>query len=191
MTTLRFLGATQQVTGSCYLLESKSFKVLLECGMIQSEHKPESASAGLFSFDPQNIDAVVLSHAHLDHSGLLPALVREGYRGPVYVTTPTQDLLEVMLKDAAFIQQKDIEWENKKRLRSGKQPIEPVYDIDDVEQALTQVQALDYAQRSEIIQGVELSFRDAGHILGSSLVELFINESGAEKKLVFSGDLVG
>lgn len=189
MTTLRFLGATQQVTGSCYLIESEQHKILLECGMIQGEIRPETPTERLFNFDPEAIDAVILSHAHLDHSGLLPALYRHGYQGPVFATTATADLLDVMLKDAAFLQQKDVEWENIKRLRAGKEAIEPIYDLDDVEQVLEHLQTADYEQIVDVMDGIQLCFQDAGHIIGSAIVELWIKNSQSKRKLVFSGDL--
>lgn len=195
MASLQFLGATRQVTGSCYLIETERARVLLECGMIQGEnhnhehnnHRENDASA--FRFDVSRIDAVVLSHAHLDHSGLLPRLVREGYRGPVYVTAPTADLLEIMLKDAAFLQQKDIEWENRRRTRGNRESIEPLYDMQDVERVLEQLAPLAYGERTAVANGVEVCYRDAGHIIGSSIVELWINDAGSSRKLVFSGDL--
>jgi len=189
MTTLTFLGATQQVTGSCYLIESGKHRILLECGMYQGELRPEKIPDKLFRFDPQKIDAVVLSHAHLDHSGLLPALTRQGFKGPIFATTPTRDLLVVMLKDAAFLQHKDVEWENKKRLRSGKEPMLPLYDMNDVEQVLALVETIDYGQRTAVIEGIEVCFRDAGHIIGSAIVELWFKDKAHSKKLVFSGDL--
>ncbi|MGB5395532.1 MAG: MBL fold metallo-hydrolase [Gammaproteobacteria bacterium] len=193
MATLQFLGAIQQVTGSCYLIESESVRVLLECGMIQGERnsnqKKDRDQDRVFDFDAKSIDAVIISHAHLDHSGLLPRLVREGFGGEIYVTTPTADLLDIMLKDAAFLQQKDNEWENRRRARSGKDPIEPLYEIEDVEQVLEQLVPISYGERAEVVTGIELRYRDAGHIIGSAIVEVWINESGATRKLVFSGDL--
>ena len=189
MARLHFLGAIQQVTGSCYLIETDAGKLLLECGMVQGEIRPDKVPDKLFQFNPLDIDYVILSHAHLDHSGLLPGLVREGYRGPIFVTTPTSDLLDIMLKDAAFLQQKDIEWENKRRMRSGKKLIEAIYDIDYVEQVLQQLITIDYDLKTEISEHLNLCFRDAGHIIGSSIVELWIKEKGQTRKLVFSGDL--
>ncbi len=193
MATLQFLGAIQQVTGSCYLIESESVRVLLECGMIQGERNSnqnkERDQDQVFDFDAKSIDAVIISHAHLDHSGLLPRLVREGFNGDIYVTTPTADLLDIMLKDAAFLQQKDNDWANRRRARSGKDPIEPLYEIEDVEQVLEQLVPLSYGERTEVVTGIELRYRDAGHIIGSAIVEVWIKESGATRKLVFSGDL--
>ena len=189
MPTLKFLGAIQQVTGSCYLIEAPQGKMLLDCGMYQGEMRPEKIPEKHFGFDPKTIDAVILSHAHLDHSGMLPRLTRDGYRGPVFVTEPTRDLLGVMLKDAAFLQEKDIEWENKWRARSGKELIEPLYDIKDVEKVLGLLTAIGYNQRTPVISGIEVRFRDAGHIIGSAIVELWVKEKGNSKKVVFSGDL--
>ena len=131
----------------------------------------------------------MLSHAHLDHSGRLPKLVADGYNGPLYMTYATSELLEIMLKDAASLQQRDAEWENKRRRRAGKKEIDPLYSLEDVESALAMCEGIAYAARHEIAQGVEVCFRDAGHILGSSIVEIFVTEAGTEKKLVFSGDL--
>ncbi|MGE4048972.1 MAG: MBL fold metallo-hydrolase, partial [Acetobacteraceae bacterium] len=136
MATLQFLGATGQVTGSCYLIEAARSRILLECGMFQGDAQTEEANRRPFAFDPRDIDAVILSHAHLDHSGLLPRLAREGFRGPVYATPATHDLVALMLKDAAHLEEKDTEWENKIRRRAGKQAIAPLYTLADVETVL-------------------------------------------------------
>jgi metallo-beta-lactamase family protein len=189
MAKLTFYGATEGVTGSCYLLETGRSKVLLECGLFQGRREEEQANELPFPFKLQELDAVVLSHAHLDHSGRLPKLVAEGYAGPVHVTTPTNELLGIMLRDAAFLQERDAEWENKRRRRAGKPKIEPLYTADDVEATLAQLTALEYGQRKEVADGVTVCFRDAGHILGSAIVELHIKENDGERKLVFSGDL--
>jgi len=157
--------------------------------MYQGELRPEKLPEKLFRFDPKNIDAVVLSHAHLDHSGLLPALTRAGFDGNIFTTTATVDLLDVMLRDAAFLQQKDVEWENKRRQRSGKEPVLPLYDMKDVDQVLTLVKTVDYGQRTQVMQGIEICFRDAGHIIGSAIVEIWVKDNGHIRKLVFSGDL--
>ncbi len=189
MAKLTFYGAINGVTGSAYLLETGSAKVLLECGLFQGRREEEKANRDPFPFTVSDLDAVVLSHAHLDHSGRLPKLVADGYGGCIYMTYPTRELLEVMLKDAASLQERDVEWENKHRRRTGKREIDALYTLEDVEQTLPLCEGVNYGQRSEIAQGISVCFRDAGHILGSSIVELFIKEGGRERKLVFSGDL--
>jgi len=189
MAKLTFFGATEGVTGSAYLLETEETTILLECGLFQGRREEEKSNDEPFPFSISKIDAVVLSHAHLDHSGRLPKLVADGYDGSIFMTYPTNDLLEILLKDAASLQQRDVEWENKRRRRAGKSEIEPIYTIDDVEAALAMCVGFDYGQRHEIANGIEVRFNDAGHILGSSIVEIFIREGSTEKKLVFSGDL--
>jgi len=189
MATITFYGATEGVTGSAYLLETKSSTVLLDCGLFQGSRKEVKDNDKPFPFDANKLDAVVLSHAHLDHSGRLPKLVAEGYQGSLYMTLPTCELLEIMLKDAASLELRDTEWENKRLRRAGKREIEPLYTLEDVEEALAHCDGLSYRKRQSITDNIEVCFQDAGHILGSAIVELFINEDGVEKKLVFSGDL--
>lgn len=189
MARLTFYGAIEGVTGSAYLLETETSTVLLECGLFQGGREVEAANDEPFPFRIGELDAVVLSHAHLDHSGRLPKLIADGYNGSIYMTYATEDLLEIMLKDAASLQKRDAEWENKRRRRAGKKEIEPMYTIDDVEATLDLCVGFGYGQRKEIAEGIAVRFNDAGHILGSSIVEIFITENGREKKLVFSGDL--
>ena len=189
MAKLTFYGATEGVTGSAYLIETERAAILLECGLIQGSREEEKANEEPFPFNISKLDAVVLSHAHMDHTGRLPKLVADGYSGPVYMTYPTCELLEIMLKDAAFLEKRDAEWENKRRRRAGKPEIEPLYTIEDAEAALTLCEGIGYGHRREIADGVEVRYRDAGHILGSAIVEIVIKERGSEKKLVFSGDL--
>ncbi len=189
MAKLTFLGATNGVTGSMYLLEAGQWKILVECGLIQGRYEEEQQNKEPFPFDPKSIDAVVLSHGHLDHSGRLPKLVNDGFSGPIYMTAPTCELLEIMLKDSAFLNMRDAEWENKRRRRSGKEEIEPLYTIEDAERTLQQCNGQAYATPVEILEGVQLRFVDAGHILGSAIVEMTINEEGSARTLVFSGDL--
>lgn len=191
MAKLTFLGATQQVTGSCYMIEMQGRCILLECGLQQGEHKHNNKdeNASKFPFDPKRVDAVILSHAHLDHSGRLPQLVANGFHGPIYVTRPTHDLLQILLQDAAGLHFKDIEWENKRKQRAGKKLIEPLYTIEDVNTALSLRKNLDYRMPTEVLPGIELTYHNAGHILGSAIVELRLSENGKTRKLVFSGDL--
>lgn len=189
MAKLTFYGAISGVTGSLYLLETGGKKILLECGLIQGSYEEELENEQPFPFESSALDAVVLSHAHLDHSGRLPRLSNDGFTGPIYMTNPTLDLLEIMLKDAAFLSMRDAEWENKRRKRAGKEEIEPLYTIDDVERALKLCEGLAYNKSQEILDGIVLRFLDAGHILGSAIVELTITQDGKTKRLVFSGDL--
>ncbi|MEQ1637337.1 MAG: MBL fold metallo-hydrolase [Methylococcales bacterium] len=189
MTTLTFLGGTGQVTGSCYLLETKTSRILLDCGLFQGGKKTEEQNILDFAFDPAKIDAVVLSHAHLDHCGRLPKLAKEGFRGMVFLTDASFSLLELMLKDSAHLMLKDTEWENKRRERAGKKLLEPLYTLEDVERLLTLRHAVSYQETVDILPGISMSFHEAGHILGSSIVRLQITEQGQTKTLVFSGDL--
>ncbi len=189
MVNLTFLGATGQVTGSCYLLETQAHRIVLDCGMFQGSKKVEQQNEAYFDFDPSKIDAVVLSHAHLDHCGRLPKLAKEGFSAPVYLTSASYPLLDLMLKDAVHLQIKDTEWENRRRERAGKALLEPLYDLDDVENLLKLRKPIDYDKESEILPGVRLSFHEAGHILGSSIVKLTLSNEGKTKTLVFSGDL--
>jgi metallo-beta-lactamase family protein len=190
MALLTFLGATQQVTGSCYLIETRDgAKVLLECGMRQGHHEAEEGNRAPFAFDPNSLNAVVISHAHLDHSGLLPRLIAAGYRGPIFATEATCELMDLMLLDSAHLQEKDAEWENKWRARSGQPTITALYTVADVEQTLLQRRPLPYQYTHEVAPGVKVTFHDAGHILGSAIVELQIEDHHLQRHLVFSGDL--
>lgn len=189
MASLTFLGATGQVTGSCYLLETDSYRVLLDCGLFQGSRETEKQNEADFPFDAARIDAVILSHAHLDHCGRLPKLVKDGFKGPVFLTEASSPLLELMLIDAVHLQSRDIEWENKRRQRAGKKLLEPLYTLDDVEALLALRQTVGYRNKSEILPGLTLSFHEAGHILGSSIVRLRIKERDQIRSLVFSGDL--
>lgn len=189
MATLVFYGAVEGVTGSMYLLKTQHSHVLLDCGLFQGRREEEDANRNPIPFNVSRLDAVVLSHAHLDHSGRLPLLLAQGYQGPIFMTRPTGDLIEILLKDAASLQERDAQWENKRKRRAGKAEVEPLYRLDDVEDVLTLCEGLPYHQRTPVAEGVDVCFSDAGHILGSAIVEIFINENGEEKKLVFSGDL--
>ena len=189
MATLTFLGAAQQVTGSCYLIQTEQSHILLECGLRQGEDKGEDTYDLPEQVNPGKIDAVIISHTHLDHSGLVPLLVNRGYRGPIFVTTATQDLLPIMYKDAASLLESDIERKNRRLQRAGKKTIQAPFTIKDVELALSQAEGVNYGQQLQILPDVELRFQDAGHILGSSIVELWLKENSKTHKLVFSGDL--
>jgi metallo-beta-lactamase family protein len=189
MTNLTFFGATGQVTGSCYLLETSSHRILLDCGLFQGSKETEKQNEADFPFDPASIDAVVLSHAHLDHCGRLPKLVKDGFNGTVFLTEASFPLLELMLDDAVHLQLRDTEWENKRRQRAGKKLLEPLYDLKDVEALLKLRMPIAYSEEKEILAGITVSFHEAGHILGSSIVRLRIKDHDEVKTLVFSGDL--
>ncbi|NGP54779.1 MBL fold metallo-hydrolase [Thioalkalivibrio sp. XN8] len=186
---LGFHGAVGGVTGSCYLLECGARRVLLECGLVQGGDDARQANRAPFPVPAGSLDAVVLSHAHIDHSGRIPMLVAAGYDGPIYTHRATVDLCDIMLRDAAYLQEKDSETENRKRARRGLRRLKPLYTMRDAERALRQFRPLAYDARTEILPGIELRLRDAGHILGSAIVELWLREQDRSRKVVFSGDL--
>ena len=186
---VEFLGATGEVTGSCHLVTVGDYKILLDCGLVQGRAKDEERNRLAFPFDPASIDAVVLSHAHIDHSGRLPMLVKAGFRGTIFTHRACRDLCRIMLKDSAFLYQKDVEWENRKRARKGLKLVEAMYTVDDAAVAMKQFKGLVYQQKKRILPNVTLQLNDAGHILGSSIVELWLEDEGQQRKLVFSGDL--
>lgn len=186
---LTFHGAAGEVTGSCYLVEAAGSRFLLDCGLIQGGPKDDARNREAFPFDPASIDAVVLSHAHIDHSGRIPLLIKQGFRGPVYTHTASVDLCSIMLRDSGYLQEKEAEWETKKRLRKGLSPVQPLYTARQAEQAVDAFVGLEYEKPETILPNIEICLHDAGHILGSSIVEITISAGGQRKKLVFSGDL--
>lgn len=190
MATIRFCGGAQEVTGSCHLLESPALgRILLDCGMHQGGSALKRIQDEQFLFDPQQIDAVVLSHAHLDHSGMLLRLVHEGFNGRIICAAATAELLHVMLMDSVRIYLSDLERENIKRKRRGKKPLEAEYDEQDVLDTLRLCQSQPYLSPLKLSDQAKVVFHDAGHILGSAIVEIGFTEKGKHKTLVFSGDL--
>lgn len=189
MPVMTSFGAAQEVTGSCHQLELNGRRYLLDCGMHQGGDTVTRLRKERFAFDPRRVDAVILSHAHLDHSGLLPKLVRRGFRGPIYCTAPTRNLLAIMLEDAANIYLRDLEQVNLKHRRAGSKPLTQMYDMGDVLQALKQCVPVDYHSVVEIADDLALRFHDAGHILGSAVVELTCREDSRQVTVVFSGDI--
>lgn len=186
---IKFYGAAKIVTGSNYLLETDKYKILIDCGMFQGSKELENKNFEEFPYDPKEIDMLFLTHAHIDHSGRIPKLVKEGFKGRIICTSPTYDLSKIMLKDSAKIQESDLEWDNKKRERAGKSMLEPLYTIGDAENSLNYFEPYFYDQKVKINDDIEVRFKDAGHILGSSIIELWIKENGESLKIVFSGDL--
>jgi metallo-beta-lactamase family protein len=189
MATLTFLGAVGEVTGSRYLIEAEGSTLLLECGLHQGGAEADKANRTSLARLARQVDAVILSHGHLDHSGLVPKLVRDGYRGPVYCTPGTLDLLRIMWKDAAFVMSKDVEWENKRRRRADRRLLEPLFEEADVDRALALCEKVPYNRIESLAGDARLEFHDAGHILGSAIVGLTLPSGGRERRLVFSGDL--
>jgi metallo-beta-lactamase family protein len=186
---VHFRGAAGEVTGSQYLLEFGERRVLLECGIIQGGRNERARNAAAFGFDPRTLDAVVVSHAHIDHIGRLPLLVSRGYRGPIYATRATADLARIMLEDSASLAAADAERENRSRERRGDALIAPLYLLRDVADTLRLMQPLDYGERRDILPGLGLRFEDAGHIIGSAVVELVATHGSERRTLVFSGDI--
>ncbi len=186
---VKFLGAAMSVTGSCHLVTTDKYKILLDCGQFQGGKALEELNEKEFGFDPAEIDFMILSHAHIDHSGRIPLLVKRGYSGRIYCTDATADLVDIMLKDSGYIHEKEAEWTNRKAERSGKPFVEPLYTFEDAAESIKYLEPVLYGQLHEINPDVKVRFSDAGHILGSSIVELWINEGEHVSKLVFSGDL--
>ena len=192
---LWFLGAAEEVTGSCYLVEADGLRCLVDCGMFQGGPEAHAKNRARFVFDPKSVDFVLATHAHIDHSGLLPRLVAEGYRGPIYATPATCDLLEVMLLDSAHIQEKEIDWNHERpghNLNDSHghegEPA-PLYTVAQAHNALKQLRAIAYDVELKPHPRVRAVYRDAGHILGSAIIELWIEERGRTFKWVFSGDI--
>jgi len=187
---LEFYGAAGEVTGSCHIVVLGGRRLLLDCGLIQGGDLPFERNRAPFPFDAGQIDAVVLSHAHIDHCGRLPLLWKRGFRGPVYATPACRDLARILLADSATMQERDAERESRRRRRhDGKHPIEPLYTLDDAREVLGQFRTVRYGEPREILPGVEVTFRDAGHILGSTSVWLRLQEAAVERRIVFSGDI--
>ena len=185
---LKFLGAARTVTGSCFYTECNNLKILVECGLYQGEDAEETNKAP-FAFSPAAVDYIFVTHAHLDHSGMLPKVVKDGFKGRIITTAATRDLLEPMLYDSAHIQESDAEWLTRKLTRAGKPPAVPLYTVDDVKAVMPLFDVKPYSEMFHLGNGVRYRFLDAGHILGSGTLELWFQDSEKEKKVVFSGDI--
>ena len=183
---LVFLGAAHEVTGSCTLLEACGKRILIDCGMEQGGDTYENCQLPVL---PGEVDAVLLTHAHIDHSGMIPALVAKGYKGPIYATEATCKLCSIMLRDSAHIQETEAEWRNRKAQRSGQPPYVPVYTIADAEQTMRQFQGYPYGETVTVFEGITVCFRDAGHLLGSASIYVTVQEGDEKRTVLFSGDL--
>ena len=187
---IQFIGAARTVTGSQHLLFINGKKILLECGLFQGHRKDTYERNKTFKYNPVEIDLMILSHAHIDHSGNIPNLVKNGYNGPIYTTSATVDLCQIMLRDSAHLQERDIEWVNKKRKKKNQEPMEPLYSLEDVEKAMEQFIGVQYNRRINLFPDITVTFQDAGHILGSASILLEIEESDGRKiRLGFTGDI--
>lgn len=185
---ITLLGAANDVTGSCYLVQSGSTRFLVDCGMFQGSERLERLNKIPASINPAQLNAVLLTHGHLDHCGRLPLLMKSGFKGPVYATRGTIEIARLILSDAAHIQENDTERENRKRERAGLPPLEPLFETKDAERVMRQFRECKLAEPLKISKGVTVTLRDAGHILGSSSIEVSM-ENGESKKIVFSGDV--
>lgn len=186
---ITFLGAAKTVTGSNFLVEGAGKKFLVDCGMYQGSAADELENSDPFAFDVDDIDFMLLTHAHIDHSGRIPKLYNEGYRNPIYATKATCDLCSIMLPDSGHIQEMEIEWKNRKRLRKGEKALPPLYTAEDAAKSIEIFSPVQYDQLIEIDENIHVRFNDAGHMLGSAIIEVWINEDGTQKKAVFTGDI--
>ena len=186
---IKFLGAARTVTGSMHLLSVNGTKVLLDCGLYQGRRKESFERNRNLPVDATAVDSLILSHAHIDHSGNIPSLVKNGFRGNIYATPATRDLCSAMLRDAGHIQESDAEYINNKRARQGLPPVEPLYTVEDATHSLRFFVSVGYGRPLPVAPGVTLTFHDAGHILGSAVTSLDIVEEGKTSRLVFTGDL--
>ena len=186
---IKFMGAARTVTGSCFILETGGHRFAVDCGMHQGNAEIEKRNWDVDIYEPDRIDFFLITHAHIDHSGLLPRMVQKGFRGKIYTTEPTRDLLKIMLLDSAHIQEMEALWKSKKRLRHGEKNVTPLYTKKDAETTFPLIQTVSYDEIFEPLPGVKVNFRDAGHILGASLIEIRMEDNGRPMKLVFSGDI--
>jgi len=185
---IKFLGGARTVTGSCFYMNRGEIKILVDCGMHQG-HDADTVNRAAFDFDPSEISCLFLTHSHLDHIGLVPRLVKEGFRGKIITTSAAADIVELILYDSAHIQESDAEWHNRKALEAGRQPIVPIYTSREVDMVLPLIERKQYNEPEKLCEGVRYRFVDAGHILGSATLELWYQDGQREKKIVFSGDI--
>ena len=183
---LTFFGAAHAVTGSCHCLEVNGKKILIDCGLQQGRDEHDDNA---LDFAPNYIDYVLVTHAHIDHSGRIPLLVKQGFSGRILTTGLTAQLMSIMLRDSAHIQESDAQWQNQKGQRAGREAVEPLYTVADAEAAIQLLETVEYGWLFDLCEGVKVRFNDAGHLLGSAALEIWATENGVTKKIVFSGDL--
>ena len=186
---ITFLGAAKTVTGSCFFIETESTKFLVDCGMFQGNSKIDALNEEDFPFNPAELDYIFLTHAHIDHSGRIPRIFVKGFKGEIITTKATAELCTIMLPDSGHIQESENEWINRKRARAGKPPVEPLYTYKDAFDSLKLLRSVSYGNVLKINNEIRVRFNDAGHILGSAIIEMWIVEKGEETKIVFTGDL--
>ena len=184
-----FLGAAKTVTGSLFLLEIENYKLVVDCGMFQGGKEMDELNDEAFLFDPKEVSAVIITHAHIDHTGRLPKLIKDGFDGKIISTPATKDLCDIMLLDSAHIQQMDAQWQSKKNLRKGEAEVKPLYTESDVEDTMKKFISVDYNKPYSLNDNIKINFVNSGHMLGSAFVELYVTEGGAETKYVFTGDV--
>lgn len=186
---ITFLGAAKTVTGSCYYIETLGCKFLVDCGMYQGHSKENDLNEEAFPFNPAELDYILLTHSHIDHSGRIPKIYNDGFNGMIYATKATAELCGIMLPDCGHIQEMENEWINRKRIRAGKTPVKPLYTYQDALDCIRLFEKASYNEVIKLNENIKIKFNDAGHILGSSIIEIWVTENGEETKVVFSGDL--
>jgi metallo-beta-lactamase family protein len=186
---ISFYGGARSVTGSQYLLSTNGKKVLLECGLFQGRRGETYQKNLNFEYDPSDVDALLLSHAHIDHCGNIPNLCKQGFAKTIFATSATVDLCQILLRDSAYLNEKDVEWVNKIHGPRGEPPVDPIYTVDDAEESLKHFVGIQYEKPFQVVPGMTVTFRDAGHILGSACVMLDIEENGRRFRMGFSGDV--
>lgn len=186
---LKFLGAAETVTGSCYLLKTETTKLLIDCGMFQGSSELSQLNYQEFDFDVKSLEFMILTHAHMDHSGRIPKLIKDGYQGKIFCTQATRDLCEIMLEDSAHIQEMEAEYDSKKNRRKGLPEVPPLYTMQNAVDSMQYFMPVGYDEKIELNQELSFCIRDAGHMLGSGIIEIWVNENGKSEKITFSGDL--
>ena len=186
---ITFLGAAKTVTGSNFLVEAAGKKFLVDCGMYQGKAAQEIENSEEFLYNPLEIDFMLLTHAHIDHSGRIPKLYNEGFRAPIYAHKATVDLCSIMLPDSGHIQENEVEWQNRKRIRAGLDPLPPLYTAEEAAQSMEIFRPVQYDEIIDVAENIQVRFNDAGHMLGSSIIEIWVTENGKTEKIVFTGDL--